>query len=403
MSLAQKIALDPNDAQETYFRKAAGTARFAYNWALNQGQPQYAASQADPAVPKPSALALRKQLNAIKREQFPWMLDVTKNAPQMAVIHLGAAFTNFFEGRAGYPTFKKRGRHDSLTLTNDQFTIKGHKVHMPKLGWVRLHEALRFVGKIAGGTISRTANRWFLSVTVEIPDPPIVRRENQTVAGADLGVSALVTLSTGEKIAGPQAYAAAQKHLRRLPQHFSRQMEAAKVRAGLQPGQPIPPGLRIPWSQGMVKTQRRIARLYARIADIRANALHQLTTMLVERFDVIAIEDLNVAGMLKNHHLARAIADMGFGEFRRQLEYKAALRNKTVVIVNRWYPSSKICSHCGHKMPKMPLHIREWTCPVCHARHDRDVNAAINLRTVAETSFTASPGGSVRSSLPVFA
>ncbi len=115
MSLAQKIALDPNDAQETYFRKAAGTARFAYNWALNQGQPQYAASQADPAVPKPSALALRKQLNAIKREQFPWMLDVTKNAPQMAVIHLGAAFTNFFEGRAGYPTFKTKGRHDNFT------------------------------------------------------------------------------------------------------------------------------------------------------------------------------------------------------------------------------------------------------------------------------------------------
>ncbi|MCY0864275.1 MAG: RNA-guided endonuclease TnpB family protein, partial [Sulfobacillus sp.] len=159
-----------------------------------------------------------------------------------------------------------------------------------------------------------------------------------------------------------------------------------KVRAGLQPGQPIPKGMHIPWSKNMQKTQRRIARLHARIAHIRANALHQLTTMLVERFDVIAIEDLNVAGMLKNHKLARGIADMGFGEFRRQLEYKAGQRGKTVIVVDRWYPSSKICADCGYKMPKMPLSVREWTCPACGMPHDRDLNAAINLRTVAESS-----------------
>jgi putative transposase len=144
--------------------------------------------------------------------------------------------------------------------------------------------------------------------------------------------------------------------------------------------------MHIPWSQNMVKTQRRIARLHARIAQIRANALHQLTTMLVTRFDVIAIEDLHVAGMLKNHKLARAIADMGFGEFRRQLEYKAAQRGKTVIVVNRWYPSSKLCSACGNKMGKMPLSVREWTCPQCQTHHDRDINAAINLRTVADRS-----------------
>ena len=140
----------------------------------------------------------------------------------------------------------------------------------------------------------------------------------------------------------------------------------------------------------MRKTQRRIARLHARIANIRANALHQLTTYLVNRFDVIAIEDLNVAGMLKNHKLARAIADRGFGEFRRQLEYKAAQRGKTVVVVSRWYPSSKTCSSCGYKVPQMPLAVREWTCPECHTHHDRDINAAINLRQVAESSVRGS-------------
>ncbi|AUW94436.1 transposase [Sulfobacillus thermotolerans] len=395
MILAHKIALDPNNVQETYFRKAAGTARFAYNWALDQWQQQFDAWKADPTLPKPTEAALRRQLNALKRDAFPWMLEVTKNAPQMAIMHLGQAFKNFFAGIAEYPTFKKKGRHDSFTLTNDPFTVKGQKVHIPKLGWVRMHEPLRFIGTVVAGTVSRTADRWFLSVTVELPDPPSVRRENQAVVGVDLGVSALATLSTGEKIVGPKAYADALAQLRRLSKQFSRQMEVAKVRAGLQPGQPTPKGMPMPLSQNMRKTQRRMARLHARIANIRADALHQLTTDLVQRFDVIAIEDLNVAGMLKNHPLARAIADMGFGEFRRQLAYKAAQCGKTVVIVSRWYPSSKTCSACGYKMPKMPLAMREWTCPECHTHHDRDINAAINLRTVAESS--------VRSSSPVSA
>jgi putative transposase len=253
-----------------------------------------------------------------------------------------------------------------------------------------MHEPLRFIGKVLEATVSRTADRWFLSVTVEMPEPPRVHRDNQAVGGVDLGVSALATLSTGEKIAGPKAYAAALKKLRQLSKHFSRQMEAAKVRAGLKPGEPIPKGMHIPWSENMRKTQRRIARLHAQIAHIRANALHQLTTDLVERFDVIAIEDLNVAGMLKNHRLARAIADMGFGEFRRQLEYKAAQHGVTVVVVNRWFPSSKTCSTCGHRVPKMSLSVREWTCPQCQTHHDRDINAAMNLQQMAESSVRGS-------------
>ncbi len=378
MMLAHKIALDPNDVQETYFRKPAGVARFAYHWALAEWQRPYEAWKADPTGIKPSDPALHKPLNAIKGEQFPWMREVTKNAAQMAIMHLGQAFKNFFAGTAEYPTFKKKGRHDSFTLTNDPFTVKGRTVHIPKLGWVRLHEPLRFIGKVVGGTVSRIADRWSLSVTVEIPDPPSIHRKSQVVGGVDLGVSALATLSTGEKIVGPKAYAAALAQLRRLSNQFSRQMEAAKVRAGLPPGEPIPKGMHIPWSENLQKTHRRIARLHAEIANIRANALHQLTTLLVERFDVMAIEDLNVAGMLKNHPLARAIVDMGFGEFRRQLKYKATQRGKTVMVVNRWYPSSKICFQCGYQMPKMPLSVREWTCPDDGAHHDRHVNAAIN-------------------------
>jgi putative transposase len=144
--------------------------------------------------------------------------------------------------------------------------------------------------------------------------------------------------------------------------------------------------MHIPWSQNMVKTQRRIARLQARIAQSRANARHQLTPMLVTRFDVIAIEDLNAAGMLKSHPLARAMADMGWGEFRRPLEYQATPRGKTVIVVNRGYPSSKICAARGDKMGKMPLSVRDWTCPACQTHPDRDINAAINLRKVVDRS-----------------
>ena len=390
MILSHKIALDPNNVQETYFRKAAGTARFVYNWALAEWQRQSRERQENPTLPKPSALALRRQLNAIKRTQFPWMLEITKNAPQMAMIHLGEAFQRYFKGLADKPVFKKKGRHDSFSLTNDQFSIRGQRVRIPKLGWVRMQEPLRFIGRVVSGTISRIAARWYLSVSVEIPDPPIVHRQNHTVCGVDLGISAMATLSTGEKIVGPKAYATALAELQSCQRQYSRQMEAAKVRAGLEPGQAIPKGMLIPRSANMRKTQNRMARIHARVAQIREDFLHKLTTDLIQRFDVIVIEDLHVAGMLKNHHIARAMADMGFEEFRRQLEYKATQAGVSVIVANRWFPSSKLCSACGYKMAKMPLNIREWTCPQCQTHHDRDVNAAINLQHVAESSVGSS-------------
>ena len=176
MIISHKIRLNPNNQQATYFAKAAGTARFAYNWALAEWQTQYAAWKDDNTQPKPSQFSLRKQLNAVKREQFPWMLDVTKNAPQMAIIQLGAGFKNFFAGRAKYPQFKKKGKsRDSFTLTNDQFAIdacpfgklRASRIHIPNLGSVRMRETLRFSGKILSATISRTADQWFASITVD--------------------------------------------------------------------------------------------------------------------------------------------------------------------------------------------------------------------------------------------
>ncbi|WP_394543227.1 RNA-guided endonuclease InsQ/TnpB family protein [Azorhizophilus paspali] len=372
MILAHKIALAPNNAQATYFARAAGVARFAYNWALAEWGRQYEAHKADPAQPRPSQAALRRQLNAIKREQFPWMLEVTKNAAQMAIIQLGEAFKNFFAGRARYPRLRRKGVHDRFTLTNDQFAL-GCRIRIPHLGWVRMREALRFSGKILSATISRVADRWFASISVDTQDlTHLPKAENQGAVGVDLGVSALATLSTGEVITGPKAHAALLKRLRRLSRSLSRKQKG---------------------SANSKKARTRLARLHARIANIRQDALHQLTTGLTRRFPVIGIEDLNVAGMMKNRRLARSIADRGFFEFRRQLDYKREMRGGEVVVADRWFASSKTCSCCGHVRESLPLAVRTWTCPDCQARHDRDGNAAINLKHYAVSSTVSACGG----------
>lgn len=365
MLIAHKIALNPNNVQATYFARAAGTARFAYNWALAEWKQQYEAWKDDNTLPKPSEMALRRQLNVIKCEQFPWMLEVTKCAPQMAIKQLGQAFKNFFAGRARFPKFKKKGRHDSFSISNDQFSIMNKKIRIPKLGWVRTCEQLRFSGKIMSAVVSRVADRWFISVTVDIPDITIQHAENQGVVGVDLGVSALATLSTGEIIHGQKPLTNLLARLKRLSCSLSCKQKGSAHRK---------------------KACAKLARLHARITNIRIDALHKLTTTLSNRFAVIGIEDLNVRGMMANHHLARAISDMSFFEFRRQLEYKTSQRGGQIVVADKFFPSSKMCSRCGHKQEVLPLSVRHWTCPECGASHDRDVNAAINLRKLAASS-----------------
>jgi putative transposase len=372
MIVAHKIALAPNNKQGTYFAKAAGTARFAYNWALVEWQRQYDAWKQDNSLPKPSQAALRRQLNTIKREQFPWMLEVTKNAPQMAIMQLGDAFKNFFAGRAKYPKFRKKGVRDRFTLTNDQFSIDGCRIRIPNLGWVRMRESLRFTGKILSATVSRVADRWFVSIAVDTQDDPrLPEAENQGVVGVDLGVSALATLSTGETIIGPKAHTLLLKRLRRLSRSLSRKQKGSSNRN---------------------KAKAKLARLHARIANVRSDALHKLTADLTRRFHTIGIEDLNVRGMMANRHLARSIADMGFFEFRRQLNYKASQRGGLVVVADRWFPSSKTCSACGSALNDMPLSLRHWICPDCGSRHDRDLNAARNLATYAVSSTVSACG-----------
>jgi putative transposase len=331
MILAHKIRLSPNNKQKTYFAKAAGTARFAYNWALARWNELYEAGE------KVSESELRKQLNAIKRERFPWMLEVTKCAPQLAIKNLGKAFTNFFNKTAERPTFHKKGVKDSFALSNDQFAIDGNFIRIPNLGRVRMTETLRFTGKIMGAVVSRKADHWFVSVQIERPAPKPIHEaysKNQAV-GVDLGVKDLATLSNGTKIVGAKPHKALLSRLRRLNKSLSRKQGAKKGEKK---------------SANFIKAKRKLARLHARIANIRNDETNKLTTELTRNFAIIGIEDLNVSGMVKNHKLARSILDMSFFEFRRQLEYKASMTGSRIVVSNMFFTSSKLCSNFGFKL-----------------------------------------------------
>lgn len=372
MLRAHKIRLDPNNVQRTYLGRAAGTARFAYNWALAEWKRQYDASKGDAALMRPNILSLLRQLNSIKRDQFPWMLQVTKCAPQIAILQLGRAFENFFAGRKHYPKFRRKGEKDRFTISNEQFRVDGSRIWIPKLGWVRMCEALRFPGHVLSASVSRTADHWYVSITVDCEDVSPPTAENQGVVGVDLGVVALATLSTGEVVTGPKALRRLLGNVQRLSRAVSRKVKGSNNRK---------------------KAKLRLARLYEKIAHIRRDSLHQLTTALTRRFHTIGIENLNVKGMLKRRRLARAIADMGFYELRRQLEYKAALCAGHVVVVDRWYPSSKTCSGCGWVIEMLALAQRRWTCPSCGVSHDRDVNAAVNLKNMAVSSTVSACGG----------
>jgi len=373
MLKAHQIRLDPNNVQATYLARASGTARFAYNWALEEWGRQYEAHLLDPKLPKPNEAALRRQLNAIKRAEFPWMQEVTKCAPQEAIRQLGTAFKNFFDKRTGYPTFHRKGVNDRFTLSNDQFEVQDKHVRIPRLGWVCMRECLRFTGRIVSACICRIADHWYASITVDTLEERLLPpSENQGAVGIDLGVSNLATLSTGEVFTGSKALRCAQKQLRRLSKDVSRKEKG---------------------SHNRYKAKRKLARQHARIRNIRSNDLHQASTSITRRFHTIGIEDLNVKGMLGNRCLSRAIADMGFGEFRRQLEYKAKWHGGQVVVVDRWYPSSKTCSCCRVKIETLTLAQRHWSCNACGAMHDRDVNAAINLRNMAVSSTVSACGG----------
>lgn len=352
---SHKIALELNQSQEEYFRKAAGCARFAYNWALEEWNRQYEAGE------KPNINKINAKFNKIKREKFPFVLNISKLSCQNSILNLGMAFTRFFKGTSDKPKFKKKGFSDKFQLDNHSAKIDKNKIFIPKLGWVKMCESLRLEGKIMNVSISRQANRWYASIGVEMDESQFNKTNFVEVVGIDLGIKTLATLSNGDVYHGPKSYRKSMKKLKKLQRRASKKQKDSKNRR---------------------KANDKVAKLHARISNIRKDFIHKMTTKIVGQFGTVVIENLNVKGMVKNHNLALSLSDASFGEIRRQLEYKCYAAGVNLIVADRWFPSSKTCSCCGTVKEKLPLSERTFKCE-CGFELDRDLNAAINLKKLA--------------------
>jgi putative transposase len=373
---AYKTELELNDRQITACTRHAGAARYAYNWGLRRKQTAHLATGASP-----SAMDLHRELNVLKHSDLAWMYDVSKCAPQEALRNLDAAFAHFYrrvklkrqgqlKGKAGYPRFKTKKRGLGSFRLTGHIVVFPEAIQLPRLGRLRLKERGYLPTTGSGGvnilsaTVSEQAGHWYVSLQVKQErELPV---NTCPVVGVDLGVKTLATLSDGSSIPNPRPLKRRLRKLKCFHRAVSRKQKGSKNRK---------------------KAARRLARLYRTIAQQRANTLHQVTTWLAKTTSVIVIEDLQVAGMLKNHHVAQAINDVGFGAFRRQLTYKAAWYGARVVLVDRWEPSSKTCSGCGWIDEELTLADRTFHCRNprvgCGLVLDRDLNAAINLVTLA--------------------
>jgi len=375
---AYRYELDPNNIQRSHLAQHTGVARFAYNWGLEQRINQYKNNQGDYRFT--DAIKQHKLLNSLKKTEFSWMYETSKCAPQEALRDLHTAFKNFYRGlksgkKIGFPRFKRRGVRDSFRLTG---TIKFHEraIQLPRLGKVRLKEKRKcyYSGRILSVTVRRRANRWFVSVTVEedILDPQPVRG---APVGVDLGIKTLATLSDGTTFANPRALGRRLRKLKQLHRSLSRKEKGSKNHE---------------------KAKLQLAKMYLLMFNIRQDTLHKVTTYLAKSHSKVVIEDLNVSWMLKNRRLAKAIADVGFYEFRRQLEYKCGWYGSELVVVSRTFPSSKMCSRCGHRKKELSLSEREYECEQCGLVIDRDLNAALNLVAVSLPETLNACGEEVR-------
>jgi putative transposase len=373
-----KTELDPNNAQRTAFLKHAGTARFAYNWGLARSQEVHCTTGK-----RPTAIALHKELNALKKTDYPWMYECSKCAPQEALRDLDDAYTNFFrkvalkkqgkhQGKCGFPKPKKRSKAIGSFRLTGAIHVGASSIQLPRIGLVRLKEKdyLPSEAKILSVTVSEQAGRWYASVQVE-EEHLLPERTATAAIGVDLGIKTLATLSDGKTFANPRALKQAQKKLRRLERQKSRRKKGGKNRQ---------------------KTRRTLAKTHARIAHVRLDAAHKLTSHLVKQHALIALEDLNTAGMLKNHKLAQAVSDSNFGEIRRQLDYKSKLYGTHLVMIDRFYPSSHMCSCCGWKDEDLELADRVFVCLDCGYLADRDYNAAKNILHEALRTTASSAG-----------
>ena len=364
MKLAHVIELHPTIKQRNAFSRSVGVARFTFNWALAEWNRQYKAGE------KPSANGLKKKFNALKEAAFPWIYESPRDANSQPFADLNTAFRNFFSSlkgerkgrKVGRPRFKKKGRKDSFYVANDKFHFhKDQKrVYLPLIGSVKIKERLRFAGKILSGRVKRVADRWYLSVQidVDIEKLEIPRNPIRPILGVDLGIKTAFVPSQGEPRSVPKPLKEALVQLRRANRTLHRRKKGSRNR---------------------YKAQIRVAKIHQRIASVRKDFLHKITTQLCRENQAVVIEDLNVAGMVRNHKLARSLSDVGLGMFKPMMLYKGPKFGCEIILADRWFPSSKRCHGCGNVKEALTLSEREYICDQCGLVEDRDRNAALNL------------------------
>jgi len=353
--------LNPTPEQVQWLLQACGVARFAFNWGLAEWRRQYEVGE------KPSAYKLKKQFNAIRREQFPWSYEVSKCSVDTGFRNLDAAFRNFFhrckngDTKKGYPRFKSKKRsRKSFRMDGGRVKLDGHWIKLEKLDEpINMAEVLRLDGEVKSVTISEDAGHWYAAINVEVRPPE--HEHPQESVGVDLGVKILATLSDGKQYENQGPLRSELRKLKCLNRELSRRQQGSGR-----------------WK----RTRAKLLKLHRRIANRRLDYQHKMTTKIASTYQVIGVEDLNVAGMLRNHRLALSLADAGFGEIQRQLRYKAEWYGGELIEIDRFFPSSKLCRFCGCINNDLSLADRIWTCD-CGAILNRDQNAALNIERQA--------------------
>ena len=366
MIKSYKYKLKPTVKQQQQLNMFFGCARFVYNWGLNQKIQSY--KQDKKTV---SYIEIAHELTKLKKQDnYAWLNYCVTESLQQSLRCLDMAFVRFFREKKGFPKFKtKKKSRDSVKFINSvHFNFDGWEIKIPKIGWVKLCKNKTFdvtSCKIGTLTVSRDkCGEYWCTIVVDDLQPKQLKTKIalETSVGIDLGIKDYAILSDGTKYGNPKYLEKYSRKLAHLNKVFARSKKGSKNHE---------------------KLRMKLARLYRRIAYMRSDFTHKLSTDIIRRFDTICLEDLNVEGMMKNHHLANSIQSAAWSEFVRQLEYKADLYGKNIVFIGRFEPSSKTCSKCGYINSELTLSVREWTCPQCGEHHDRDVNAAINIRDFA--------------------
>ncbi|MFD6391543.1 RNA-guided endonuclease InsQ/TnpB family protein [Nocardia sp. NPDC060259] len=377
MRTAYKVRAYPDTEQAALLRRTFGCVRLVWNKTLAERQRRYAIERKPTSYFETDAALTGWK----KTEELAFLSEVSAVPLQQTLRHQHSAFTAFFKGVVRYPRFKNRHGRQSAHFTRSAFRIKDGALWLAKTAaplrivWSWPHVDLAVLEPSMVIVSREPDGRWFVTFAVDEPSPASTPVTGDSV-GVDLGIKEFAVLSNGERIANPRHMARYQRGLRRHQRRLSRMVKGSANRA---------------------RQRVKVARRHARVRDARRDFLHKKSADLVARFDMIAVEDLNVSGMVRNRRLAKSISELGWSEFRSMLEYKAERAGRQLVVVDRWLPSSKTCNACGYLLAQLSLETRRWTCPGCGARHDRDLNAAKNILVAAGLAETRNAcGGDVR-------